>query len=402
MVQYLYDADGNRIGKGNIARWNCDSDPNDTNYNGFTLTNEYVLGPGGEQVTELDGSGNWMHSNAYAGGQLVATLDTANQDTYQYPAVHYQLADWLGTRRAQVSPIGQLEETCQNLPFGDQMNCVATGMATADDATEHHFTGKERDAESGLDYFGARYYSSSMGRMMSPDPAGVRAVKLANPQTWNWYAYVQNNPLRFTDPTGMYTCADDHNKCATDKDKAFETSRQNDLGSKDKGVAAAAKAYGDPTKDNHVSVGFTDAKNGDTSLSVSVKSGVVSSQINVLIPNGATGTALDGVIDHEGTHVEQGQALLGSFNSQMNFNGTLNLSSYGRELPAYQNQASVWQQSGQAWTMNGNGQFVVNPGDNQGQVNDTINQFLKDPANGYGVTPQNPGAPWLTFQKAKQ
>ena len=66
-------------------------------------------------------------------------------------------------------------------------------------------TGKERDAESGLDYFGARYYSSGMGRMMSPDPAGVRAVKLANPQTWNWYAYVQNNPLRFTDPTGMYT-----------------------------------------------------------------------------------------------------------------------------------------------------------------------------------------------------
>ena len=280
-------------------------------------------------------------------------------------------------------------------------DCIAS-FAPPCVLTSSRHTGKERDAESGNDYFGARYYSSSMGRMMSPDPAGVRAVKLANPQTWNWYAYVQNNPLRFTDPTGMYTCADDHNKCATDKDKAFETSRQNDLASKDKGVAAAAKAYGDPTKDNHVSVGFTDAKNGDTSLSVSVKNGVVSSQINVLIPNGATGTALDGVVDHEGTHVEQGQALLGSFNSQMNFNGTLNLSSYGRELPAYQNQASVWQQSGQAWTMNGNGQFVINPGDSQGQVNDTINQFLKDPANGYGVTPQNPGAPWLTFQKAKQ
>jgi hypothetical protein len=71
-------------------------------------------------------------------------------------------------------------------------------------------------------------------------------------------------------------------------------------------------------------------------------------------------------------------------------------------LPAYQNQASIWQQSGQTWTMNGNGQFLINPGDNRGQVNDTINQFLKDPANGYGVTPQNPGAPWLTFTKDKQ
>jgi RHS repeat-associated protein len=261
------------------------------------------------------------------------------------------------------------------------------------------YTGKERDAESGLDYFGARYYSSSMGRMMSPDPAGVRAVKLANPQTWNWYAYVQNNPLRFTDPTGMYTCTDDHNKCATDKDKAFETSRQNDLGSKDSGVAAAAKAYGDPTKDNHVAVGFTDAKSGDTSISFNVKNGVVSSQINVLIPNGATGTALDGVVDHEGTHVEQGQALLGSVTAKGTFNTTMNLSSYSRELPAYQNQAMVWQQSGQSWSMNGNGQFAITPGDSQSQVNQTINQFLADPANGYkGVTPQNQGDPWLKKQ----
>jgi RHS repeat-associated protein len=264
---------------------------------------------------------------------------------------------------------------------------------------EHHFTGKERDAESGLDYFGARYYGSSMGRFMSPDPAGLSAVKLANPQTWNWYAYVQNNPLRYTDPTGMYTCADDHNKCATDRDKAFEAARQNDLQSKDKGVIAAAKAYGDPTKDNHVGVQFTDAKNGNTSLSVSTDGKTVTSQITVSIPNGATGTALDGIVGHEGTHVDQGEALLGSFKPNGSFDGTLNLSSYGRELPAYQNQANIWQQSGQSWTMNGNGQFVINPGDTQGQVNNTINQFLKDPSNGYGVTPQSPGAPWLTFHE---
>ena len=144
-----------------------------------------------------------------------------------------------------------------------------------------HYTGKERDTESGNDYFGARYYASSMGRFMSPDPAGVRAVKLANPQTWNWYAYVINNPLRYTDPTGMYTCADDHNKCATDQDKAFEAARQKDLQSTDKGVAAAAKAYGDPTKDNHVGVQFTDAKSGNTSLSISTDGKSVTSQITV-------------------------------------------------------------------------------------------------------------------------
>jgi RHS repeat-associated protein len=61
------------------------------------------------------------------------------------------------------------------------------------------FTGKERDAESGNDYFGVRYYASSMGRFMSPDPG---PWKLNNPQYLNMYAYVLNNPLRNVDVAG--------------------------------------------------------------------------------------------------------------------------------------------------------------------------------------------------------
>lgn len=67
------------------------------------------------------------------------------------------------------------------------------------------FTGKERDAESGNDYFEARYNGSSMGRMLSPDPVGG---DMTNPQSLNKYAYALNNPLRFTDPTGLYVCKD--------------------------------------------------------------------------------------------------------------------------------------------------------------------------------------------------
>ena len=67
-------------------------------------------------------------------------------------------------------------------------------------------TGKERDAESGNDYFGARYYASSMGRFLSPDWSSkiepVPYSKLDNPQTLNLYAYVLNNPLSKTDPDG--------------------------------------------------------------------------------------------------------------------------------------------------------------------------------------------------------
>jgi RHS repeat-associated protein len=68
------------------------------------------------------------------------------------------------------------------------------------------FTGKERDAESGLDYFGARYYASSMGRWMSPDwadkPEPVPYSSLDNPQSLNLYGYVLNNPLSKDDPDG--------------------------------------------------------------------------------------------------------------------------------------------------------------------------------------------------------
>ncbi|MBN9617473.1 MAG: RHS repeat-associated core domain-containing protein [Acidobacteriales bacterium] len=69
----------------------------------------------------------------------------------------------------------------------------------------YRFTGKERDTESGLDYFGARYYGSSMGRFMSPDPGWLQQADPMNPQTWNQYSYGLNNPLINTDPTGK-TC----------------------------------------------------------------------------------------------------------------------------------------------------------------------------------------------------
>ena len=77
----------------------------------------------------------------------------------------------------------------------------------------HKFTGKERDAESGNDYFGARYYASSMGRWMSPDysdePDPVPYADYDDPQGLNLYAYVGNNPLKSVDSEGHYSCDPD-------------------------------------------------------------------------------------------------------------------------------------------------------------------------------------------------
>ena len=70
-------------------------------------------------------------------------------------------------------------------------------------ALAYKFTGKERDAESGLDNFGPRYYASTMGRFSSPDPSGLAYADQTNPQSFNLYIYALNNPLRYTDPTGF-------------------------------------------------------------------------------------------------------------------------------------------------------------------------------------------------------
>jgi RHS repeat-associated protein len=81
----------------------------------------------------------------------------------------------------------------------------------------YKFTGKERDSESGLDNFGARYNASTIGRFMSPDPIHIMKQKFADPQQWNMYAYVRNNPLRLVDNNGKWP-TDIHNQII---DKAF-------------------------------------------------------------------------------------------------------------------------------------------------------------------------------------
>jgi RHS repeat-associated protein len=152
----------------------------------------------------LDGNNNWQRTNVYAAGKLVGTYDTLG--------LHFHLEDPLGTRRMQLSgnpnSVGQPETDIQSMPYGDQLNSYTDqyAPATADDATPLYFTGKERDAESGNDYFEARYYSSAMGRFMSPDWSAkeepVPYAQLADPQSLNLYSYVRNNPLIRVDADG--------------------------------------------------------------------------------------------------------------------------------------------------------------------------------------------------------
>ena len=103
--------------------------------------------------------------------------------------------------------------------------------STASSSAQHpafalQFTGKERDAETGLDYFGARYYSGAQGRFLSVDPENSGASS-RDPQSWNAYAYSRNNPLKYTDPDGKrYRLCATGGDCEEMDDPSFAERRQ--------------------------------------------------------------------------------------------------------------------------------------------------------------------------------
>ena len=110
----------------------------------------------------------------------------------------FRMTDHLGSMAGTVSSSGVVLSMQDYAAFGQ----IFTGGTT----DPYQFTGKERDTESGNDYFGARYYASSMGRWLSPDwsgtPSAVPYANLFNPQSLNLYAYAGNNPLIRIDKDG--------------------------------------------------------------------------------------------------------------------------------------------------------------------------------------------------------
>ncbi len=210
---YLYDAEGARVAKGTISIvWvtvngqqvlSCDTNSSDTTtYNHFNPTTAYVLDSGNQQMTEVASSNGgsqwtWKHTNVWAGAQLVATYSTSSGQA----ALNFHFTDWLGTRRVLTDSSGNTQQTCHSLPYGNGEDCTPGPIPT-----EHLYTQHERDSETNNDYFGARYYASSMGRYMSPDWSEdsdtVPNAEFANPQTLNLYSYGGNSPLINGDPDG--------------------------------------------------------------------------------------------------------------------------------------------------------------------------------------------------------
>jgi RHS repeat-associated protein len=171
---YTYDGDGNRVRKSN----------------GSTGTLYWYMTPG--IVGESDLSGNLTDEYVFFDGERVARKSTNG--------VFYYFSDHLKTASVVTDFVGSIKSESDFYPWGGELQFVAN------DSNHFKLTGKERDSETGLDYFGARYYSNALSRFLTPDWAAkasaVPYADFADPQSLNLYTYVRSIPTSRADADG--------------------------------------------------------------------------------------------------------------------------------------------------------------------------------------------------------
>ncbi len=178
-VTYSYDGDGNRVRK-----YTDLSAANGTLY--------WYMTPG--IIAESDQAGTLKSEYVFFDGERVARKD--------FPAttVAYYFSDHLKTASVVTDAAGNVQAESDYYPWGGELQFVAN------DSNHYKFTGKERDTETGFDYFGARYYSNGLGRWVSADwsatPVPVPYADLGDPQSLNLYGYVRSIPITRADIDG--------------------------------------------------------------------------------------------------------------------------------------------------------------------------------------------------------
>jgi RHS repeat-associated protein len=205
------------------------------------------------------------------------------------------------------------------------------------------FTGKERDSETGLDYFGARYFSSAQGRFTAVDMYGVDQHP-EEPQSWNLYSYARNNPLAIIDPSGEYVCSSGVTSAqcgsfqgALDRAQELANAIKDQYGADSKRYTDAQRAidvYGSRGVDNGVIIKIDkDLKYaGETLVSGSLLKKTVDNPTGqdiavVLRPDSVGRYETDA---HEGSHAADGADWIGS-----GFAPRANPTDYGTEFRAF-------------------------------------------------------------------
>ena len=194
---YEYDADG----RNTVVKYS-----NGTTY----MTNSYD-GEGRRVKKAQGGVTTYYVYDAF--GRLAAEYATDTPDN----GTSYIFTDMLGSARAITSNAGAMQECYDYLPFGRMLSSSDNGRSSAgcypalsavsgnsiSSRMSQKFTGQPHDNGTGLDYFGARFYSASLGRFTSPDPSPL-GISLRDPQSWNRYSYVANRVFSFVDKNGKW------------------------------------------------------------------------------------------------------------------------------------------------------------------------------------------------------
>jgi RHS repeat-associated protein len=176
-VVLIYDAMGRMVEQANGGT--C-SAPGNT-------YQQILYGIGGAKLALMNGQNLNKAFIALPGGATAVY----NGSGLQY----YRHADWLGSSRLASTTARTVYYDGAYAPFGENYNETGT--------TDRSFTGQNQDTVPGLYDFMFREQNPTQGRWISPDPAGLDAVDMTNPQSWNRYAYVSNSLLAATDPLGL-------------------------------------------------------------------------------------------------------------------------------------------------------------------------------------------------------
>jgi RHS repeat-associated protein len=183
-------------GEGNLAALNGNAETYDAlnrrveQYNGTAYT-EIVYGPAGNKLALMNGQTATKVFAPLSGG-ATAVYNSSGLQYYRHP-------DWLGSSRVASTPTRGLYYQGEYAPFGE--NYAETGT------TDRNFTGQNQDMVPDLYDFLYREYHPIQGRWISPDRAGMAVADPTNPQSWDRYTYLLNNPLQYIDPLGLNYCS---------------------------------------------------------------------------------------------------------------------------------------------------------------------------------------------------
>jgi RHS repeat-associated protein len=157
-----------------------------------------------EQYDDLASKKIKVTEYIYAGDLLVANVEyTPNAQGTLAPATQYVIADQRNSTQVVTNSTGAVTELTDYYAYGNIRQDTQTAPSTFNE--QRKYIGQYADtATTGLDYLNARYYNAGYGRFTSQDSVFWGKQNLADPQSLNSYSYANNNPIRFSDPSGKY------------------------------------------------------------------------------------------------------------------------------------------------------------------------------------------------------